>query len=68
MKLQKGKMRAEGVDPEKIDQSAREGSGLGGFDSGLIYWLPPASSEKEEKYVPFTRGDWEDIVSGRVKL
>ena len=45
MKLQKGKMRAEGVDPAKIDESAALGSGLGAFDDGLVYWLPPASGK-----------------------
>lgn len=60
MKLQKGKMREEGVDPDKIAAGAEQtGSG---FD--LMFWLPPGKSQ----YVPFERSDWEEMKAGRVKL
>jgi len=60
MKMQKGKMRAEGVDLDKIQQS---GSGAGEMEDH-IYWLAPGG----DCYVPFGRQDWEDMKAGRAKL
>ena len=51
-KIQKGKLKAEGVDVDRI-----------GADEG-IYWLPPG----EKAYVPFRRKQWEELKSGRVRL
>ncbi|KAF2496323.1 long-chain fatty acid transporter-like protein [Lophium mytilinum] len=52
LKIQKGRLKMEGVDPEKVS----------GGDK--VFWLPPG----EECYVPFQKGDWEGLGSGRVKL
>ena len=62
MKLRKGTMRAEGVDPTKI--AAGEYETRSGFDN--VYWLPPDG--KDRGYVKFTTQDWEKMVAGRVKL
>ncbi|EMF17293.1 long-chain fatty acid transport protein 1 [Sphaerulina musiva SO2202] len=51
--------RREGVDPEKISTSevlaCREDE---------IRWLKPG----KETYLPFTRGDWQELVGGKVRL
>jgi acyl-CoA synthetase (AMP-forming)/AMP-acid ligase II len=52
LKIQKGRLKIEGVDPEKVS----------GGDK--MYWLPPG----KEVYVPFERGDWERLGAGQVKL
>ena len=60
MKLQKGKMRAEGVDPEKIAKGATDtGSG---FD--MMYWLPPGKA----MYEPFEARHWQDMCNGSINL
>jgi len=58
MKMQKGKMRAEGVDLDKIQ------SGGAGENEDHIYWLAPGG----DCYMPFGRQDWEDMKAGRIKL
>ncbi|KAF2813457.1 long-chain fatty acid transporter-like protein [Mytilinidion resinicola] len=52
LKIQKGRLKMEGVDPEKVS----------GGDK--LFWLPPG----EESYVPFQNGDWDGLGAGRVKL
>ena len=52
MKMQKGKLRAEGVDMDKI----------GGKDR--FYWLPPG----ESRYLPFNKKEWEELKARNVKL
>ena len=60
MKLQKGTMRAEGVDPARIRAGAAQtGSG---FDA--VYWLPPG----KESYEPFEEAHWAEMCAGKVKL
>lgn len=54
-KLQKGKLKADGIDWNKIRQS--------GSDDHL-YWLPPGTTA----YVPYGAKEWESIKSGTVKL
>lgn len=55
MKLQKGKLRAEGVD---LDMIKENGTG------GRLFWLPPGGN----KYTPFEADQWEALKAGRVKL
>ncbi|KLJ12155.1 hypothetical protein EMPG_09583 [Blastomyces silverae] len=55
MKLQKGKLRAEGVDLDKIKEN---GTG------GRLFWLPPGGNA----YTPFEVDQWEALKAGRVKL
>lgn len=58
-KIQKGRLKGEGIDLDKIQANKNQG---GGTDS--MYWLPPGKSV----YVPFKTKDWEDLQSGRVRL
>lgn len=54
-KIQKGKLKQQGVDPEnRVGEEARDS----------MYWLPPGGSA----YVPFRRKEWEELKAGRVKL
>ncbi|KAF2454317.1 putative long-chain fatty acid transporter [Lineolata rhizophorae] len=53
-KQQKVALRNEGVDPEKV--SRKEGKG------DRLFWL------KRDRYEPFGKREWEEIVVGRVKL
>ena len=55
MKLQKGRLRSEGVDLEKIRQSRPEDQ---------IFWLPPGGS----KYEVFGQREWEELNGGKVRL
>ncbi|OJD23251.1 hypothetical protein ACJ73_05394 [Blastomyces percursus] len=55
MKLQKGKLRAEGVDLDKIMEN---GTG------GRLFWLPPSGTA----YAPFEADQWEALKAGRIKL
>ncbi|EXJ69525.1 uncharacterized protein A1O5_07561 [Cladophialophora psammophila CBS 110553] len=55
MKLQKGRLRAEGVDLDKIGASRPD---------DRMFWLPPGGA----KYEPFTRKEWEDLKAGKVRL
>lgn len=52
LKIQKGRLKKEGVDPDKIT----------GEDK--LYWLPPGS----DRYLPFAKKDWEAILEKRVRL
>jgi acyl-CoA synthetase (AMP-forming)/AMP-acid ligase II len=61
MKLQKGRLRGEGIEPEKIRQGA-EAKGEKVVDQ--MYWLPPG----ERRYMPFGPREWEEVKAGRVRL
>jgi acyl-CoA synthetase (AMP-forming)/AMP-acid ligase II len=52
LKIQKGRLKREGVDPDLIT----------GEDS--LYWLPQGS----ERYVPYGKEDWEGIKAKRSRL
>ncbi|KPI38331.1 Fatty acid transporter protein [Cyphellophora attinorum] len=54
-KMQKGRLKAEGIDVAKIHA---------GETTDLLYWLPPGRDE----YMPYGSRDWESIQSGKVKL
>ncbi|KAI2462919.1 fatty acid transporter [Annulohypoxylon bovei var. microspora] len=60
MKLQKGHLRAEGVDLDAIEKAAKET----GQDPDTIYWLPPG----ERRYVPFSKKDLQELKGDRVRL
>ncbi|ETI20230.1 hypothetical protein G647_08264 [Cladophialophora carrionii CBS 160.54] len=55
MKLQKGRLRTEGVDLDKIEKSA---------PADRMYWLPPNGT----KYEVFGRKEWEELKAGKVRL
>jgi acyl-CoA synthetase (AMP-forming)/AMP-acid ligase II len=55
MKLQKGRLKTEGVDLEKIRNSNT---------GDVMYWMPPG----QHQYVPYERADWENLWAGKVKL
>lgn len=55
MKMQKGRLRAEGIDLDKIE--ARK-------ENDRLYWLPPGGS----KYLPFERKEWEELKARNVNL
>lgn len=55
MKLQKGRLRAEGVDLDKIRQSSPD---------DRMFWLPPGANA----YVPYGPKEWADLRAGKVKL
>ena len=57
-KLDKVKLRTEGVDPEKL------GSIVPGGQDDVVWWLPPG----ETKYVEFRKTDWKRIEGGSAKL
>ena len=52
LKVQKGRLKREGVDPDLVT----------GNDS--MYWLPPGS----DRYMPYKRKDWEAIKAKTVRL
>ncbi|KAF1956310.1 long-chain fatty acid transporter-like protein [Byssothecium circinans] len=52
MKVQKGRLKSEGVDLDLITGGDR------------IYWLPLGA----DRYRPFERGDWEGVKSGKARL
>ncbi|KAI0130373.1 fatty-acyl-CoA synthase [Xylariales sp. AK1849] len=60
MKMQKGRLRSEGVDLDVMEKAAREK----GEVVDTFYWLPPNARE----YVPFKRKDLQELNSGRVRL
>ncbi|KAI5924494.1 fatty-acyl-CoA synthase [Camillea tinctor] len=60
MKMQKGRLRAEGVDLDAIEKAAGEK----GEKADAMYWLPPGQSA----YVPFTKKDLQELRGGRVRL
>lgn len=51
-------LRQEGVDPDKLGVHEKDGG------EDLFLWAPPG----KDAYVPYGRGDWEDIASGKAKL
>ncbi|KAK5220097.1 hypothetical protein LTR72_007628 [Exophiala xenobiotica] len=55
MKLQKGRLRAEGVDLDKIRASSPDDH---------MYWLPPGGN----RYVEYTHKEWEELKGGKVRL
>ncbi len=58
-KVRTGKLREEAIDVPQIEGNLKsEGR------KGNTYWLPPG----EQKYVPYTHKDWEDIKAGKVRL
>ncbi|KAF2271414.1 long-chain fatty acid transporter-like protein [Westerdykella ornata] len=52
LKMQKGRLKREGVDLEKV------GNG------DVFFWLPPGS----DRYVPYERKDWEALKNRSVRL
>ena len=52
LKIQKGRLKTEGVDPDKITGKDR------------IYWLPPNS----EMYLPFEKDDWKALNAKTIRL
>lgn len=52
LKIQKGRLKQEGIDPDKIS----------GEDK--LYWLPPGS----DIYLPFGKMEWQGIVDKRIRL
>jgi hypothetical protein len=54
VKLQKGRLRAEGVYLNKIRASG---------STERLYWLPPGLNE----YVPFTDEEWANLKTGDIK-
>jgi acyl-CoA synthetase (AMP-forming)/AMP-acid ligase II len=54
-KLQKGRLRAEGADLDKIHASS---------PNDVMYWLPLGAS----KYIPYQKADWEALQGGNTKL
>ncbi|KAF2856134.1 long-chain fatty acid transporter-like protein [Plenodomus tracheiphilus IPT5] len=52
LKIQKSRLKSEGVDPQKITGSDH------------LYWLPPSS----DRYLPFGMKDWEAIKDKSVRL
>ncbi|KAI8627912.1 fatty-acyl-CoA synthase [Xylariaceae sp. FL1651] len=54
-KLQKQKLRSEGIDLAAISQAASDDQ---------IYWLPPGT----KTYVPFKEKDYQELKAGRVRL
>ncbi|KIW13967.1 hypothetical protein PV08_06748 [Exophiala spinifera] len=55
MKLQKGRLRAEGVDVDKIRKSSPD---------DRLFWLPPAA----DRYVEYGHEEWEHLKAGNVRL
>jgi acyl-CoA synthetase (AMP-forming)/AMP-acid ligase II len=55
MKLQKGRLRAEGADVEKIAASSPQ---------DRLFWLPPG----RDVYVPYGKEEWESVKGGKVRL
>lgn len=60
MKLQKGRLRSEGIELEAIEKAAKEK----GKAADAMYWLPPG----EKTYVPFRGKDLQKLRSGAVRL
>ena len=53
MKMQKGKYKAEGVDPDKTGKAG-----------DVVFWLPMGETE----YVKFRKTDWDRLGNGSLKL
>jgi len=55
LKIQKGKLRQEGIDLDKVEAAGDKLFWLGGGNDG-------------RRYVPFRRKDWEALKGGQVRL
>lgn len=55
MKLQKGKLRADGVDLDKMEENNI---------NDRLFWLPPGGT----KYLPFEKKEWEELKARNVNL
>jgi acyl-CoA synthetase (AMP-forming)/AMP-acid ligase II len=55
MKQQKGRLKTEGVDLNKIQNSS---------PGDVMYWMPPG----QNIYLPYGKAEWEKIQAGNVKL
>ena len=55
MKQQKGTLKKEGADLDRIRTSSTE---------DVMYWMPPG----QNKYLPYGSADWKKIQAGQVKL
>lgn len=60
MKLQKGTLRSEGVDLDRMEQAAKDR----GEEVDQVYWLPPGSAV----YVPFGKKELGELRQGRYRL
>jgi acyl-CoA synthetase (AMP-forming)/AMP-acid ligase II len=60
MKMQKGRLRTEGVEVEVIEENAR----AKGEPVDQMFWLPPGKRE----YVPFKMAELEQLRGGGVRL
>ncbi|KAH7037185.1 fatty acid transporter [Microdochium trichocladiopsis] len=60
MKMQKGRLRGEGIELDVIEKSAKDK----GEPVDFVYWLPPGT----RKYVPFNKEDLARLKAGGVKL
>lgn len=60
MKLQKGRLRGEGVDVQEIAAKAKEK----GEEVDMLYWLKPG----EREYTPFGEREWLEVKAGKVRL
>ncbi|KAI1379945.1 fatty acid transporter [Hypoxylon crocopeplum] len=60
MKVQKGRLRTEGIDLEAIEKAAKEK----GEEADAVYWMPPGG----RTYVPFNNKDLQELRSGKSRL
>ena len=60
MKVQKGRLRGEGIELEKIRQAAE----ATGEVEDAMFWLPAGKS----RYVPFTQIDLDNLKDGVTRL
>ncbi|KAI0018812.1 fatty-acyl-CoA synthase [Xylariomycetidae sp. FL0641] len=60
MKLQKGRLRNEGIDLKAIEQAATDK----GESMDVMYWLPPNG----DAYTRFTEQDFQQLKAGKVKI
>jgi acyl-CoA synthetase (AMP-forming)/AMP-acid ligase II len=61
MKLQKGRLREEGIELDKIREAARK---KGEKEPDAMFWLPPGG----RRYVPFGDKELEEIRGAKVRL
>ena len=55
MKQQKGRLKSEGVDLDKIQKVS---------PGDVVYWMPPG----QNTYLPYGKVEWEKVQAGNVKL
>lgn len=60
MKMQKGRLRSEGIDLDAIEKAAKEKGEL----PDTLYWLPPGG----RTYVPFGRKELQELKGGVLRL